>query len=204
MRYEGYECDTSATWVLHERLKCDTSATRTTRVWREQKILILIIRQGKTYFHTPIFTIWQVKDYKERNNFILRTTFWKCIVPLPKCVSKVHRKNWTLYFQKLYQKLKIVWIKITAFFKERVSIIQSYHTYDWNVLFKKCRYFYSDNFKFCAIKKNYKYLYQIVIHYILAANALAHFKRTIKRWVKWILDSQLTFNIKIGYVRQFF
>ena len=24
-----------------------------------------------------MFTIWQVKDYKERNNFILKDTFWK-------------------------------------------------------------------------------------------------------------------------------
>ena len=31
----------------------------------------------KTFFHTLIFTIWQVKDYKERNNFIVGTTFWK-------------------------------------------------------------------------------------------------------------------------------
>ena len=34
----------------------------------------------KTYFHTPIFTISQVKDYKEKNNFILRTTFCKCLI----------------------------------------------------------------------------------------------------------------------------
>ena len=29
----------------------------------------------KTYFHIPIFIIWRVKDYKERNNLILNTTF---------------------------------------------------------------------------------------------------------------------------------
>ena len=34
----------------------------------------------KTYFHTPIFTISQVKDYEEKNNFILRTTFRKCLI----------------------------------------------------------------------------------------------------------------------------
>ena len=27
--------------------------------------------------------------------------------------------------------------------------------YDWNALFKKYCYFYSNNFKFCAVKKNY-------------------------------------------------
>ena len=66
----------------------DTSDTNATRVRHERherhewKTLVLITTQMKTYFHTPIFTIWQVKDYKERNNFILRTTFWKCLVPL--------------------------------------------------------------------------------------------------------------------------
>ena len=31
--------------------------------------------QVKTYFDRPILAIWQIKDYKERNNFIIRTTF---------------------------------------------------------------------------------------------------------------------------------
>ena len=29
--------------------------------------------------------------HKERNNFILRTTFWKCLVPIPKCESAKSR-----------------------------------------------------------------------------------------------------------------
>ena len=29
--------------------------------------------QVKIYFQTPILAIWQMKDYKKRNNFILRT-----------------------------------------------------------------------------------------------------------------------------------
>ena len=57
----------------------------------------------KTCSHTPVFTLWQVNDYKERNNFFLRTTFWKCFVPLTTCVWKVLHKNWTLQWQKLYQ-----------------------------------------------------------------------------------------------------
>ena len=95
-RHEWGTNDTSATWVLHEWHECDMSATRTARVRHKWKILIFITTWLKTYFHTPITTIWQMKDYKERNNFILRTTFWKCIVPMPKCVGKVHHKNWTL------------------------------------------------------------------------------------------------------------
>ena len=33
------------------------------------------------------------KDYKERNNFNLRTTFWKCLVPMRKCVWKKLHEN---------------------------------------------------------------------------------------------------------------
>ena len=60
----------------HKRHECYSSATRT----------ILITTQAKTYFHTPILAIWQVIDYKERNNFIPITTFRKCLVPMAKYV----------------------------------------------------------------------------------------------------------------------
>ena len=50
---------------LYERHECD----------RSEKVLILITTRVKTYFHTPIFTIWQMKDHKKRNNFILSPTF---------------------------------------------------------------------------------------------------------------------------------
>ena len=71
---------------------CDTSASRTTRVRHEWKILILITARGKTHLHNPIVTIWQMKDYKKKGNFITRT---KYLVPIPKCPWKVHTKNWT-------------------------------------------------------------------------------------------------------------
>ena len=92
VRHERHECDTSnkratlATRVRHEKHECYTSATRTTRIRHEWKKLILIATRVKTYFYTLIFPMWQVKDNKERNNFILRTTFWKCLVSMPKCV----------------------------------------------------------------------------------------------------------------------
>ena len=60
--------------------------TSAIRVRYELKTLIFMTARVKTYFHTPILAIWQIKDYKERNNFILRTTFWRRIVPLLKCV----------------------------------------------------------------------------------------------------------------------
>ena len=69
--------DTSDTNATRMRLKCDTSATRTTRELHErrkcdtsEKKLILIT----THFEPLIFTIWQVKDYNKRSNFILSTT----------------------------------------------------------------------------------------------------------------------------------
>ena len=77
-----HECNSSA----HKCYTNDMSPTRTTRVRHERKILILITTRGKTYFHTPALAIWQMKDYKERDNFILRTTFWKCLATMPKCL----------------------------------------------------------------------------------------------------------------------
>ena len=50
--------------------------------------------QVKTYFHTPILAIWQIKDYKERNNFILKKR---------RSHAKMHLKSASL--QKLDQKV---------------------------------------------------------------------------------------------------
>ena len=86
VKHEQRECNTSATRILRKRNEYDTSATRTTQVWHEWKVLTLITTLVKAYFHTLIFAIWQVKDYKERNNFFLRTIVWKCLVSMPKCI----------------------------------------------------------------------------------------------------------------------
>ena len=43
---------------------------------------------SENIFQTPILPKWQIKDYNKRNNFILRTPFWKCLVPIPKMRSK--------------------------------------------------------------------------------------------------------------------
>ena len=47
----------------------------------------------KTFFPTPILAIWQIKNYKERNNSFLRTTFWKCIVPCQNAFEKCTTKS---------------------------------------------------------------------------------------------------------------
>ena len=57
------ECQKWTTRVRYERCESDTS----------EKFLILVTTRVKTYFHTHILAISQMKDYKERNNFILRT-----------------------------------------------------------------------------------------------------------------------------------
>ena len=69
---EQHECNTSETLATLVRHKCDTSTIRTIRVQHEWKILALMTTREKTDFHTLVFTIWQVKNYKERDNFI----FW--------------------------------------------------------------------------------------------------------------------------------
>ena len=85
--------------MLHERQKCDTS----------EKILILITTRVKTYFYIPIFTIWQVKDYKKRNNFILSTTFGNASFPcqnvFEKSTAKIGLRNDKSYIKNLYTRL---------------------------------------------------------------------------------------------------
>ena len=100
VQHEHYEYDTSETRATRVQHKCDTSATRTTRVWHEWKTLILITTPVKTYFHTSTFTTWQVKDYKERSNFILRTTFWKHLRSMPKMHLKIARQKLSFLMAK--------------------------------------------------------------------------------------------------------
>ena len=106
VQHEKHETNTSETRVTQVRHKCNTSATRTTRVWHECSTndrSATLVRNfdfdndtSENIFHTPILAIWQMKDYNERNNFILRNTFWKCLVPMPKCIWEACHKNWTL------------------------------------------------------------------------------------------------------------
>ena len=85
--------------MLKEQHECDTS----------EKILILITTRVKIYFHTPIFTTWQVKDYKEGNNFIPSTTFGNASFPcrnaFEKGTTKTEICNGKSYIKKLHTKL---------------------------------------------------------------------------------------------------
>ena len=105
-RHERHECNTSetrATQVRHDCYTNDTSATRTTRVRHEWKILILIKTRVKIYFHTLIFTIWQVKDYKEKEQFHSNNYFLE--------ISLLHPK---MHLKSAPQKLNFLMEKTTS------------------------------------------------------------------------------------------
>ena len=102
MWHEWHEWDTSdmsSTRVLHEQHECDTS----------EKFLILITKRVKIHFHIPMFTIWQVKDYKERNSFILSTAFGNASFPcqngFENCTTKTELSNGKSYVKKLCTRL---------------------------------------------------------------------------------------------------
>ena len=117
-RHEQHECNTSATRVRHEWHECyanDTSVTRVLHERREcdtsEKILILITTWVKIYFDIPISTIWQVKDYKEKKNFILSTKFWNATFPsqnaFENCTTKTELCNGKSYIKSLYSTLQL-------------------------------------------------------------------------------------------------
>ena len=90
-RHEWYESYTNDT----VRCECNTNDTSATQV----ENLDFDNDTSENIFLHPYISYLaklQMRDNKERNNFIPRTIFWKCLVPMPKCVWKVHHKNWTL------------------------------------------------------------------------------------------------------------
>ena len=106
MRHEKPKCSTSKTRKTRVRHECYTNDTSATRVRHEcdtsEKLLILITARVKTYFHIHIFTIWQVKDYKEKNNFILSTTFRNASFP---CQNEFEKCTTETGIFELYQKV---------------------------------------------------------------------------------------------------
>ena len=46
-----------------------------------------------------------MKDHKERDSFILRTNFWKCLVPSQNAFEKYTTKTELFNGKKLYQKV---------------------------------------------------------------------------------------------------
>ena len=101
-----HKCDMGARWKTRVRHECYTNATSATRM---KKFWFLVTTRVKTYFHVPICTIWQVKDCKDRNNFILSTTFGKASFPCKstfvKCTTKTEFCNGKSYVKTLYTTL---------------------------------------------------------------------------------------------------
>ena len=123
--------NTSATRLRHE---CNTNGTIATRV----KVLILITRRVKTYFHASILTIQLMNNYKEKNNFILKTTgnaSFPCQNAFKKCTTKTELCNSESYIKKLYSRLQVqcvithsttasflikLYVKLTTFFQQEL------------------------------------------------------------------------------------
>ena len=106
-RHERHECNTSATLatrVRHERHECYTNDMSATRV----KNFDFDNDTGKNIFSHSYIYYLQVKHYKERNSFILTTTFWKCLVSMPKRHLKSAPQKRFIgksYIKKLYTRL---------------------------------------------------------------------------------------------------
>ena len=85
------------TQVLNEYYTNDTSAARVKNFDFDNDTTENI------FFDTPVLAMYQIKDYDERNNFILRT-ICKCLVSMTKCVWKLHRKKLTFVMAKAISK----------------------------------------------------------------------------------------------------
>ena len=92
--------DTRATRVTHE---CNTNDTSATRV----KNFDFDNDTSENIFSHPYINYIANERLQERNNFILRTIFWKCLVPMPveKCTRKTELYNGKSYIKKLNTRL---------------------------------------------------------------------------------------------------
>ena len=73
----------SLTRALHERSERDTIATQMTRVQKRVKNFDFDNDMSENIFSHPYIS-YMANQRLERNTFILRTTFWKYLVPMPK------------------------------------------------------------------------------------------------------------------------
>ena len=96
VRHEQHEYntnDTTAIQVRHEWHECDINATRMTRVPHEcytndssatrMKNFDFDKDTSENMFSHPCISYMA---NEERNNFILTITFWKCLIPISKCI----------------------------------------------------------------------------------------------------------------------
>ena len=108
-RNERHEYDTGPTRARHEWRECNTNVIGALHEHTSEKISILITTRLKRYFHIPIFFVWQVKDYKGEEQFILSTTFGNASFPcqnaFEKCTTKTRLCNGKSYIKNLYTRL---------------------------------------------------------------------------------------------------
>ena len=111
VRYECYTNVTIATRATQARHTWGMSAAQTTRLRHKRKILVLITTGVKTYFHNPIVAIWQMKDYKERNNSFWELSFgnvlFLCQNVFEKCTLKNELCNGKIYIKKLHTTMQM-------------------------------------------------------------------------------------------------
>ena len=93
-RNERHKCDTSATQVRHEQHECDTSATRVLQE-RHECHTSENCKSQSILSHSYIYHIASER-LQGVEQFYSKYFLWKCLIPMPECVWKVHHKNWTL------------------------------------------------------------------------------------------------------------
>ena len=101
--------------MRHEWHECDANDAIATRV----KNFDFDNETSENMFPHPYIS-YMANERLQGSNFILRTSFWKCLVPTPKWVWKVHCKNWILLWQKLYQKVMHYIIAANASWRYRM------------------------------------------------------------------------------------
>ena len=77
-----HDCDMREAGATQMGLDCDKNGKIATQV----KNFDFDYKTSENIFSHPIFARWKMEDGKERINFILRHTFWKCFIPMPKCI----------------------------------------------------------------------------------------------------------------------
>ena len=91
-----------------------TSATRATPMWLECHTNDTIATWVKNFdfdndtsenIFSPQYISYMANERLQGEEQFFGQFFWKCFVSMLKCVWKVHHKNWTLQWKKLYQKV---------------------------------------------------------------------------------------------------
>ena len=95
-RHEYNTSETRATQVRHEYYTHDMSATRTTRLRHEWKIFDFDNCTSKYIFSDSYIYYMAVEILQREEQFHSKYYLWKYLIPMPKCVWKVHHKNWSL------------------------------------------------------------------------------------------------------------